>query len=170
MDLELHLCQCEEMHIIENLAYKIWPQAYNRILSKEQISYMLKKMYSVESLATQHHTGTKFFLVKEGRDDIGFVSFTDRGKDYYINKFYLLPSKSGQSRGTCIYDMILEQLRPLKPVRLNVNRHNIRAINFYFKIGFRIESVEDIKIGAGFEMNDFIMHTNPERRIKKSYP
>lgn len=170
MNVQHHLCREDEIHLIEKLAYQIWPVVYNRILSEQQIKYMLKTFYPVEYLIAQLHTGTKFYLITENNKNIGFISYADRGDDYYIQKFYLDPAKSGKNIGTHVYNRILEELSPLKPIRLNVNRYNIKAINFYFKIGFKIESFEDIKIGAGFAMNDFVMHTNPERHIKKSYP
>jgi ribosomal protein S18 acetylase RimI-like enzyme len=42
-------------------------------------------------------------------------------------------------------------------MRLQVNRQNYTAINFYFKLGFTIERVADFDIGHGFFMNDFVM-------------
>ena len=39
---------------------------------------------------------------------------------------------------------------------LNVNRHN-RAIAFYERYGFKITGQEDIAIGEGYFMNDYIM-------------
>jgi ribosomal protein S18 acetylase RimI-like enzyme len=42
-------------------------------------------------------------------------------------------------------------------LRLQVNRQNYKAINFYFRNGFIIESIADFDIGDGYFMNDFIM-------------
>jgi diamine N-acetyltransferase len=42
-------------------------------------------------------------------------------------------------------------------LRLTVNRKNFKAINFYFKNGFIIESVKDFDIGNGYLMEDFVM-------------
>ena len=39
---------------------------------------------------------------------------------------------------------------------LNVNRHN-KAISFYKKYGFDIIAEEDIDIGNGYYMNDYVM-------------
>lgn len=151
----------EDMNYIEELAVQIWPNAYGDILSSEQISYMLEKMYSLDSLLRQKIEGAHFFFVTLNNEKIGFLSFTDRGEYYYINKFYLLPKMSGKNIGSLVYKEMLKRIKANKPIRLNVNRYNIKAINFYFKLGFKIASFEDIKIGAGFEMNDFVMHSNP---------
>ena len=39
---------------------------------------------------------------------------------------------------------------------LNVNRHN-NAKSFYEKMGFAAVYQEDIEIGKGYEMNDYVM-------------
>jgi ribosomal protein S18 acetylase RimI-like enzyme len=44
-----------------------------------------------------------------------------------------------------------------KTIRLTVNRQNFKSINFYFKLGFKIEKVADFDIGNGYFMNDFVM-------------
>jgi ribosomal protein S18 acetylase RimI-like enzyme len=44
-----------------------------------------------------------------------------------------------------------------KSITLSVNRQNFKSINFYFKNGFKIKSVEDFDIGNDYEMNDFVM-------------
>jgi len=56
-----------------------------------------------------------------------------------------------------IYEYIIQNNRP---IRLQVNRKNYKAINFYFKNGFTIESVGDFDIGGGYYMNDFVMIKN----------
>jgi ribosomal protein S18 acetylase RimI-like enzyme len=46
----------------------------------------------------------------------------------------------------------------VRELRLQVNRQNVVAINFYFKAGFVIEKSADFDIGDGYFMNDFIMY------------
>jgi hypothetical protein len=42
---------------------------------------------------------------------------------------------------------------------------NYKAINFYFKNGFVIESLLDLNIGEGFQMNDFVMTLQISNKI-----
>ncbi len=161
MNPKLKLVKPEEMILVQDMAARIWPYAYGEILSSEQIDYMLEKMYSISALINQKEDGAHFYFINILNEKVGFISYTNRKDDFYINKFYLLPSQMGKNIGTEVYRELEKIMQPAKAVRLNVNRYNIKAINFYFKLGFRIESFEDIKIGAGFEMNDFVMHSNP---------
>ena len=41
----------EQLKVVQNLAYQIWPVAYGEILSNEQLSYMLKRFYSLDDLS-----------------------------------------------------------------------------------------------------------------------
>ena len=59
--------------------------------------------------------------------------------------------------GSEIFNAILVLMDQPKTITLTVNRKNIKAINFYFKIGFTIKSAEDFDIGNGYYMNDFVM-------------
>jgi ribosomal protein S18 acetylase RimI-like enzyme len=43
-----------------------------------------------------------------------------------------------------------------KRLELNVNRYN-KARQFYEKLGFTVIKEEDIDIGEGFFMNDYVM-------------
>ena len=52
---------------------------------------------------------------------------------------------------------IIQKSEGKKRITLTVNRQNYKAINFYFKHGFKIKSVDDFDIGNGFFMNDFVM-------------
>ena len=53
----------------------------------------------------------------------------------------------------------MDEIRPHQAtdLELNVNRHN-KAINFYKKLGFIITMEEDIDIGNGYYMNDYVMN------------
>ena len=42
-------------------------------------------------------------------------------------------------------------------MRLNVNRGNAKAIDFYLHMGMYKASEGDFDIGYGFQMNDYIM-------------
>ena len=72
---------------------------------------------------------------------------------------YLLSKFHGQGYGTLMLEHACARCRELgfDRVRLNVNKHNSRAIAAYERNGFvRVEAVK-IDIGGGFFMDDYIM-------------
>ena len=48
----------KELPIVKDLAYKIWPIAYQDILLKDQMDYMLNWMYSIEKLEQDFQAGS----------------------------------------------------------------------------------------------------------------
>ena len=76
-----------------------------------------------------------------------------------------MPDQQRKSLGTAVMQEIENEIKVTQEVnnykiRLTVNRQNFKAINFYFKNGFTIESVEDFDIGESYLMNDFVMVKN----------
>ena len=55
----------QQVAIVQELAYEIWPQTYAEVLSKEQIDYMLDMMYSIKSLEDQVKNGHRMFIFKK---------------------------------------------------------------------------------------------------------
>lgn len=148
----------QDVLTIQQLAEKIWYDHYIHIITEEQIAYMLDKMYSQESLrhqmTEQQH---EFYMLQEAGQSIGFISIKRNGPEVFINKFYILSDKQNSGRGSLAFLLLKEVAEPFEKMRLTVNRQNYKSINFYFKNEFKIEKVEDFKIGNGYEMNDFIM-------------
>jgi GNAT superfamily N-acetyltransferase len=151
----------DDINIIGFLAQQIWPGTYGDILSPEQLKYMLKLIYSPRSLHRQivdeHH---RFLIVEQEEEPIGFASWSataDTGV-YKLHKLYVLPGRQGKGLGRTLLQFIFETIRPegAARLRLNVNRHN-KARQFYERIGFTVIGEEDIDIGHGYFMNDFIM-------------
>lgn len=148
-----------EVTIIRELAHQIWPHAFGEILSKEQITYMLNWMYSLETLSKQLSEGHHFFIYEEHGVPLGFMGielFDDcRVK---IHKLYVLPDTQGTGIGKKFIEFVkiwANEHRALA-VFLNVNRFN-KAVDFYKYIGMTIIKAEDIDIGNGYLMEDYVM-------------
>ena len=148
-----------DIPLIRELTYKVWPQTYSAILSKEQIDYMLGMMYSEASLQEQMEKGHTFILVYDAEEPVGFASFSQTAPGIYkLHKIYVLPSQQGKGTGRYIIDELIKWIKPAgaTALQLNVNRHN-KAKLFYEKFGFAVIQEEDIDIGNGYLMNDYVM-------------
>ena len=155
--LTCHQGKNSDIPLIRELTFSIWPQTYSSILTKGQIDYMLEMMYSPASLEKQmlkqHHN---FIIVYEEEQPVGFASFSQKennSKAYRLHKIYVLTTMQGKGTTDHIIQLIYQKaLRHLN----NVNRHN-PAKAFYEKLGFKIINTEDIDIGNGYFMNDYVM-------------
>lgn len=151
----------EDLLVIQELAYKIWPSTYGEILSEEQLKFMLNKFYEIDFLKIQMTNGQHFLLIKEENVVYGFASYElnyENSNLTKIHKIYVLPETQGKGIGKKLIDFI-EKItidNNNSAVILNVNRFN-KALGFYEKIGFKIVETVDIEIGNGYLMEDFIM-------------
>lgn len=153
----------DHIYNIQVLSNVIWPATFSNILSQEQISYMMDMMYSTSSLEKQinelsHH----YLLAEEDGEYLGYLSYELNYKGTpitKIHKIYVLPSIQGKGVGRLFIDAVsklaLKNNNTL--LSLNVNRYN-KAIDFYKRMGFDFFASENIEIGNGFLMEDFVMN------------
>jgi ribosomal protein S18 acetylase RimI-like enzyme len=147
--------------LIHQLAQKIWREHYPAIITIEQIEFMLLHRYSSKVIAEGMKDGEEYFLVYDSDVPVGYSSIEWKDGFYYLHKFYLDVAKHRSGIGKELFDYVLSQIDSTKPIKLQVNRTNCKAINFYFKVGFIIQSVGDFDIGGGYFMNDFVMVRKP---------
>ena len=152
-----------DVHVISTMAHAIWPDTYSQILSPPQLHYMLNLLYSEDSLRKQMDEGHHFLIALSNAETVGFASYSHANKVgvFKVHKLYVHPMLHGHGFGKKILDRIVKDVTPKGAValQLNVNREN-RAINFYEKYGFKKVGEEDIAIGEGYFMNDFVMEKN----------
>jgi GNAT superfamily N-acetyltransferase len=151
----------DDINIIGFLAQQIWPATYGDILSAEQLKYMLKQIYSPRALRRQMvNEHQQFLIVEQAEEPIGFASWSAMPVPgvYKLHKLYVLPGRQGKGMGRTLLQVIFDAIRPegATRLRLNVNRHN-KARQFYERMGFTVIGEEDIDIGHGYFMNDYIM-------------
>lgn len=149
----------EAIPVIKNIADLTWPNTYKELISAEQLSYMMELIYSTTSLQNQIQQGQRFIVVYDDDDAVAFASYSAKENSqsiFKLHKIYILPNQQGKGIGSTIINFITNDIAPAAALQLNVNRQN-KAISFYQKIGFRIIAEEDIDIGNGFFMNDYIM-------------
>jgi len=103
-------------------------------------------------LKQQLEQGHVFF----NAENLGFISVQPMEDGWFLNKLYVMPDLQRSGVGRALLDFAINEF-DIKTLRLQVNRQNYKAINFYFKYGFIIEKVADFDIGDGYQMNDFIM-------------
>lgn len=149
----------EAVPVIKNLANIIWPLTYSEIISPQQVDYMMELIYSSSSLKKQIEKGHQFIIAYDYEKPVAFASYSAKQNQpsvYHLHKIYILPNQQGKGIGKQLMAYIKEDIQPATTLQLNVNRKN-KALQFYQKLGFKIIAEEDIDIGNGFYMNDYIL-------------
>jgi GNAT superfamily N-acetyltransferase len=149
----------DDISLIRELTFKVWPQTYAAIISKEQIDYMLEMMYSETSLKKQMAEGCQFVIAYDDNEPVGFASYQETEPQLFkLHKIYVLPSQQGKGTGKFIINHIVEKIKSknAKALQLQVNRYN-KAKSFYEKLGFFVLKEINLDIGNGYFMNDYVM-------------
>lgn len=160
--LTIRTAELPDYPIIQDIANRTWPVTFQAILSGEQIAYMLDMMYSPAALMAQmQEQDHVFLLVQDAGGYLGYVSYELGYKGSAktkIHKIYILPEAQGRGIGRLLIARVAEIAgqHANNALTLNVNRDNV-AVQVYEKLGFVISGQQDIAIGNGFVMQDYVM-------------
>jgi diamine N-acetyltransferase len=148
---------------IQQIAQLTWPVTYGPILPQQQLDYMLELIYSTAALEAQLQKGHHFLLATEEDNNVGFASYgliekKENDTVFKLHKIYIDPAQQGKGIGKLLLDKVINEIKQAGATQLilNVNRFN-KARNFYEKLGFTVIAEEDIDIGNGYFMNDYVM-------------
>jgi GNAT superfamily N-acetyltransferase len=158
--MTLRTATVQDLPAIQQIAYATWPATYGNILSQEQLSYMLEEIYNLPLLTHQLGHGHHFIVAEHNGEMIGFACYSasNRPGVYKLHKLYVLPTVQKTGAGKALVNRViaLSGIAGAVTLQLNVNRFN-NARLFYEKHGFTVTGEEDIAIGNGYYMNDYIM-------------
>lgn len=150
-----------DIHTIQKLMHRIWPQTYASILHDDQIHYMTQMMYSDQALQQQIKDGHHFIIAESDHIPVGYASFsrTENWTTYQLHKLYIDITLQRKGIGTTVLNKIIQIIKSDhgKFLQLQVNRNNLSAIDFYKKHGFFIIKAIDMDIGEGYFMKDYIL-------------
>jgi ribosomal protein S18 acetylase RimI-like enzyme len=145
---------------IQALARRIWDEAYCKILSKEQIDYMLQMMYSEKVITEELQSGVVWDLIVADGKPCGYMSYEfSEDNAVKLSKIYI----EKDFRGTSIAADSLGRVKQYAVLNgrdyvfLTVNKNNKTAIRAYEKNGFTVTASVVTDIGRGFVMDDHIM-------------
>lgn len=151
-----------DAYAIQQLAEAVWWPTYSPILSEDQIKYMLSKMYDIDTIKEQISTQSQYYLLLYADDILtGFAAYSPREENaavYKLHKLYCLTTTKGKGYGKLLLQAVETKVKESgnNTLELNVNRYN-PALTFYERMGFAIAYTEDIEIGNGYQMNDYVM-------------
>lgn len=155
--IKIKIASRADLPLIQQLAFTIWPIAYKNILSQQQLEYMLKKMHSIQSLSMLMDQKHEFIIPYEDSIPRGYACYAIHSEKARLEKLYVMPGEQKKGIGTLLLNYIIEKAKPaVGTLELNVNREN-KSVDFYKSAGFVIVRAEDIDIGNGYFMNDYVM-------------
>lgn len=151
----------KDIPLLQEIAEKSWNSAYAKILSKEQIDYMLSEMYSHSEISNHlQNPNYHYYLILNDDVNAGFIGFENHYEKgtTKLHRIYLLEEFKGKGLGKKGLDFLKEKVKESSDQRiiLNVNKDN-PAKKVYESQGFQVYHEEVFDIGNGFVMDDFLM-------------
>ena len=164
--LKLTSVSVPDIPTVQALARKIWHDCYPGMISREQIAYMLDKMYSTRVIERELASGVFYGLAWRGSKAVGYLSysFDQRRRELTLHKVYLLKKQQGKGFGQQLLEYVILKAQQLKAktISLRVNRNNLKAITAYLDADFVVTGTSVADIGGGFVMDDYIMQCRLE--------
>jgi diamine N-acetyltransferase len=153
------------------LARTIWLAHYTRIISRQQIDYMLDGRFTPDNLARYIDARDRWMhLLKLDGAAVGYLSYalTATPREMKLEQLYLLPALHGRGLGRFMMAHVEKHARDLgcDVLTLQVNKQNTTATRVYFAAGFRVRSEVVLDIGQGYVMDDYVLEKSlrPEAR------
>jgi len=158
------IVRAQEKHLpgISELAGVIWRACYPGIIAREQIDYMLARMYSLDLLRDEIRSqGIRYDQLLVDGKPAGFASYgpTSEPGVMKLHKLYLLPELHGCGLGSRLLQHVEREVcaKTGRRLILSVNKRNTKAIAAYQRNGFVIAESVITDIGGGFVMDDYVM-------------
>lgn len=123
---------------------------------------MMDWMYSPANLLKQMEEGHVYFIATHEGEYCGYLSVQPEEPGiFHLQKIYVLPGfRESTSAATCSAKPSATSGASIPApcqMRLNVNRYNTRAVEFYNRMGMKEVERGDFHIGHGYYMTDYIM-------------
>ena len=157
MDTYFRTLNARDWEELERLAAVIWHQCYRELLGQQQISYMLEKFLTVEVFKRQEEEGYVYRGLFVNGEMIGFTASYDEGERVFLSKLYLREDYHHQGLGRKMLADVIGLYPGRDELYLTVNKYN-RAYEMYRHLGFEVSDAVVTDIGAGYVMDDYVMH------------
>ncbi len=154
----------EDIAVLAALAREIWTEYYMPLLGAEQITYMLTRFQSEAPLRRQlAQEGYRYFFLRLNGATAGYLGIQIKDGALFLSKLYVRRDCRGNRVGRDVMAFVEGWARGagLSRVWLTVNRGNAASIRSYERMGFTNVGTQDVDIGGGYVMNDYLF----EKRV-----
>ena len=153
----------DDIPLLRELAYTIWPHAYLSIITREQMNIMLSKMYDPKTMREEMASGVIWKIVEDDHIPVGYLSYSMfKPAECKLHKVYVLPEKQGLGVGRKCLEEATRYAREqgAEILFLMVNRANEKALRAYRAFGFQEAKSVDWEFSPGFILHDYKMALN----------
>ena len=105
------ITETADLQIVRDIADSIWPETFQRILSPEQIKYMMHMMYAPEVMEKEFRNGYHFLLLYVENEPAGYMVWSpweeEPATTAQLHKLYLLSEHHRKGYGHAMLVFVL---------------------------------------------------------------
>lgn len=149
----------EQIAVLAKIADEVWHEWFPRILSPEQIDYMVEKFQSVPAITEQIRSGGyRYYYIHRNGVHMGYTGIhPEEDGRLFLSKIYLKEEYRGKGYASQVFERLKGFCREngLHAIWLTVNKYNDNSIAVYEKLGFKRIGDGVTDIGNGYVMDDY---------------
>ena len=150
-DIILRYWKKEDFQSVRNILLVTWKDAYHFIPEKDIITHLENYYSEAKLLELFNNHLVKGILTDIENKSVGWMKLfnDDLSEKFFISSLYVLPEFQGYGIGGKLLFKAEESAAKLKhdKVWLGVMKDNIKALEWYRKIGFQFVEEEPFKMG-----------------------
>lgn len=140
---------------LKAFAAPIWRECYMGVVEASHTEMLIDKYFDYENIVRFQKDGMIYENVLVNGDKIGFIAYRIYSDHLYLDKLYFLRDHRGKHFSHYVFEHLAQVGG--KPIRLNVNRGNERAVAAYKANGFQVIREENIPQKGGYVNTDYVM-------------
>lgn len=134
--IEVRLATEADLQAIQAVLIKTWHELYEVLERRAQLS--LRYRVPARLREELEDPRRQLLVATRGGEIVATAAGGDQGEGgYRIERIYVVPAEQDQGIGALLFDRLLE-FAGAKPVHVEVDARNRRALDFYFGRGFTI--------------------------------
>lgn len=144
---------------VATLAFTIWNEHFVPIIGQAQVDYMIAKFQSYPALKEQLKNNYEYFLFELDNSFIGYMGIHKEKESLFLSKLYILHTarNKGIARKALHFLKDLCRSYNLHRIWLTCNKYNEHTLAVYKHLGFQIAATQEVNIGEGYIMDDYIL-------------
>jgi ribosomal protein S18 acetylase RimI-like enzyme len=139
MPLNIRQAFPEDLEAIQRLLLKTWHATYDATLGRDKVDAITASWHSPERLSRDLDEQACFLVAERNGTIVGTASAM-KGPDgnLMLSRLYVVPEAQGERIGKRLLAATLDAFPAAASVTLEVERGNLRGIEFYKQAGFEV--------------------------------
>ena len=150
MTVGIRLAGQDDIPAIRKILIATWHATYDAVIGADQVTEITDRWHSINNLtqelqdASQNASKQVFLVAERDGSLVGTASASLCSQTCLeLNRLYVKPEWQGQGIGYDLLADVVVRFPIAKTIRLEVEPHNTRAIDFYCRRGLRVVSSGD---------------------------